>query len=206
MKRKQKRSESSSVWASPETILQALQRDPAALRDEFDHTNTDHQEALLELPDGKLADLLVVLGGPAGMRRTFPNAVAVLAQAWAMGGRPRDALKLFDALVDVDHQELGAYGVALWAVQDDNTHLGIDEPRARRYVERCVAHGKGLADIHFNAMFVLLEIGDVDGALAQLKAALEGGFSRDAARASFDAERLCEGVRGDERFRAALGL
>jgi hypothetical protein len=174
------------------------------LDDTFDKDDEEHQAAILALSPGVLQGILLSLGGPAGMRRRFPNALAMLAQEWAMAGRGKDALTLCDALVEVDHQELGAYGIALWAVQDDNTHLGVDEKRARRYLERTTPYGKKTPDIHFNAMFVLLELGDHDAALEQLKAALAGGFSKDVARSQLETERLAEPVRDNPKFKAAV--
>jgi hypothetical protein len=193
-----------SIWASASALEAAVKSGGDGLTDTFDAADEAHQAALLALAPGVLVSLLAMLGGPAGLRRRFPNAVAVLAQTWAMGGRVKDALTLCDALVEVDHQEFGAYGVALWAVQDDNNHLGIDEERARRYVARATPYGKQLADIHFNAMFVLLELGDHDAALAQLKSAMAGGFSKDVARSQLATEKLCEPVRDDARFKAAV--
>ena len=43
-----------------------------------------------------------------------------------------------------------------------------------------------------------------DGALAQLKKAIKGGFSKDVARTQLATERLAAPVRSDPRFRAAV--
>lgn len=192
------------MWGSAEAVVRAVRSGGDGLTEDFDPDDPAHEATLRALPHDALVSIIALLGGPAGLRRRFPNTLAMLAQKWAMGGRATDALKLFDALVACDHQETGAYGVALWAVQDDNTHLGVDEPRARRYLKCCLPYGKKLPDIYFNAMFVCLELGDIDSALKHLTAAIRGGFAKDVARTQLQTEKLCASVRKDPRFLAVV--
>lgn len=193
-----------SVWTSTAAITAALAKGGKGLDETFDANDASHQKALLALPTEKIATLIAMIGGPGGLRRRFPNAVALLAQTMAMKGRGKDAIKLCDALIDTDHQEFAGYGVALWAVQNDNTHLGIDEKRVRHYVTRATKHGKKEPSIFYNAAFALLEIGDREGALKHLKAAVGAGFPKELARHQLATEKLAKPVRNDKRFLAAV--
>lgn len=193
-----------SVWSSSESLAAALANGGTGLDESFDRNDEGHQQAVLGLTQTQIELLLALLGGPGGVRRRFPNRLAMLAQDWAMKGRAADALKLLDALVEVDHQEVAAHGVALWAVVDDNTHLGVDEKRARRYLERALPLAKQMPELHFNAVFVLMELGDKAGALREWRAALEGGFDKDVAKQQLESERLLAPVRNDSDFLSAI--
>jgi hypothetical protein len=113
-------------------------------------------------------------------RRSFVEAIEAVACEWATGDRPRDSLSLYDALLEVKELDLSTYCNALWAVQDDNVHLGVDEPRARRYLAACLPHGEANPPIFYNACCVLTELNDVEGALAQLREAVAHGHDTDA--------------------------
>ncbi len=193
-----------SVWASSSTLASALAKGGEDLDASFDRDDKAHQDAVFGLSQKQLESLIALLGGPAGLRRRFPNALALLAQDWAMNGRAADALKLLDALIECDHQEQAAFGIALWAVVDDNTHLGVDEKRARRYLERALAREDCMPETYFNATFTLMELGDEARALDVWRTAMKRGFPKNVARQQLETERLLASVRSNEDFLAAL--
>jgi hypothetical protein len=158
-----------------------------------------HAELLLELSYGERAVLLRAPSRYSGPRRDFVGAVERLAFEYATGGRPREALKLFDALLPAQGLALSTYCNALWVVQDDNTHLGVDEPRARRYLDFCLPHGPDNPAVFFNACCVLSELGDLEGALARLRDATMHGFSRDVMREQIQSQPLFAALRSDGR-------
>jgi hypothetical protein len=112
------------------------------------------------------------LGKYAAARIGFVRAVEALAFEHATTGRPRDARTLFDALLPERGLALSTYCNALWLVQDDNTHLGVDETRARAYLACSIGRRPDNPAIFFNASCVLAELGDIEGALEQIQDAL----------------------------------
>jgi hypothetical protein len=131
--------------------------------------------------------------------------VAALASEWMQSPRTAaDSLILFDALLSHASNDSSTYCNALWAVQNDNTHLGVDPERARRFLKACLPHGRANPPIFFNAWGVLVELGDLEGALDQVRAAVAHGFDRGRLRQALQAEKLFAGIKGDQRFIDAL--
>lgn len=113
-----------------------------------------HDERVKLTPHGHLTTLMM-------------NAATMLMTA----GRYADALQLYDAALE-GTVDPNAAANPLFAVQDDNNHLGVDAVRARRYLVRCVPHGPKNPPIFLNAAFVAAELGEHDEAvrlLAQAK-------------------------------------
>ena len=141
-----------------------------------------HSAVLFELSPEERLRLLTPPKKYAYARVAFLHGVEALAFEWATGGRSRDAIRLFDELLSLESLSETTYCNALWVVQDDNTHLGVDEARARRYLARCLPHGPDNPAIFFNASAVLTELGDVQGALDQLRAAVAFGVDHETMR------------------------
>ncbi|KYG07458.1 hypothetical protein BE21_29360 [Sorangium cellulosum] len=174
-----------------------------ALRSAFSSDDEAHAGSLLALDDAERVALLQ-RSGPGYRGGAFHRAVSRLAFAW-LRTRPRDALVLFDALLQVKNPDLATYCNALWAVQDDNTHLGKDPERARRYLAACVPHGPENPAIFYNAACVAIELDDIDAALGFVRDAVRFGYDgREAVRAALRAEPLFAKIRDDRRFLDAL--
>jgi hypothetical protein len=98
------------------------------------------------------------------------NAATLLLSA----GECADALRLFEAGIEGRFLSAAAAN-PLYAVQDDNTHLGIDAKRHRRFLARCLPHGPENPAVFLNASGVSMELGDHPGALDQLRLAKQHG-------------------------------
>lgn len=70
----------------------------------------------------------------------------------------------------------------LYAVQDDNHHLGVMPERARRYLAACLPHGPENPAIFLNAAFVFMELGEPERALEALQQAKAAGVRVSAHR------------------------
>jgi tetratricopeptide (TPR) repeat protein len=115
-------------------------------------------------------------------------------------GAFREALRLYDAALFAPELDARVCANPLYAVQDDNNHLGVDEARARRYLERCLPHGPSNPTIFLNAAFVFMELGEHDAALDALAKAKAGGLDVQAQRN----EPLLAPLRTREEFKALL--
>ncbi len=131
--------------------------------------------------------------------RTLATRLANIAAVFLPGQQWGSALRLYDAAIE---GELPAMAAAnpLFAVQDDNHHLGIDAPRARRYLERCLPHGPHNPAVFLNAAFVCMELEEPERALECLAAAHAGGTDLRPYRG----ERLFAPLQDDARFQALL--
>jgi hypothetical protein len=154
---------------------------------------------LLALSDEERTGLLRLPERGLRLRFRFVRAVEALAFGHASSGRPREAITLFDALLQVTGLALSTYCNALWAVQDDNTHLGVDPARARRYLATCLPYGPDNPAIFFNACCALTELGDIEGALEQVRQAVLHGFDRDTMRSQIRQEAMFAPLRQDGR-------
>jgi len=116
-----------------------------------------------------------------------------------------DALRFLDAMLEAKVNMREVYCNALWAIQDDNTHLGVNPKRARRYLKACLPHGPENPAIFFNAMAVLVELGDIEGALEQTKNAARHGYGKlDLMEREFRTAPIFKSIRHDRRFFEAL--
>lgn len=176
----------------------------AELRSGFDPSSEAHAATLLALTESERVGLLGRRERPAYMGGAFHRAVTQLSFEW-MRTRSRDALVLFDTLLQVDNPDRSTYCNALWAVQDDNTHLGEDPARARRYLAACLPHGPENPAIFYNAACVAVELGDIEDALGFVRDAVRYGYDgRETMRAAFHTEPLFARIRDDRRFFLAL--
>lgn len=176
----------------------------AELRTLFDPSNEAHRATLLALSESERVGLLERGERPGYMGGAFHRAVTQLSFEW-LKTRPRDALLVFDALLRVDNPDRTTYCNALWAVQDDNTHLGKDPARARRYLAASLPHGPENPAIFYNAACVAVELDDIEGALGFVRDAVRHGYeARETMRAAFHTEALFAKIRDDRRFFLAL--
>jgi hypothetical protein len=159
----------------------------------------EHGGVLLELSDDERGLLLRAPPKYSSARVGFVRAVEALAFQYATGGRPADAVTLFDVLLPVRGLALSTYCNALWVAQDDNTHLGVNEARARRYLALCLPHGPDNPAVFFNACCVLSEVGDIEGALEQLEQAVAHGFDREPMKKQLQNEAVLAPMRKDGR-------
>ncbi|MDP1917609.1 MAG: tetratricopeptide repeat protein [Myxococcales bacterium] len=153
-------------WSNVAAVRAALddpEVDWARVESSFLDTNAAHVDSLLELtPDERMK-----LTGHGHLTTLMMNAATMLMTA----GRYVDALALYDAALEGTIDPMAAAN-PLFAVQDDNNHLGVDAVRARHYLERCVPHGPKNPPVFLNAAFVAAELGEHDEAvrlLAQAK-------------------------------------
>ncbi len=105
------------------------------------------------------------------------------------------ALALYDAGIEGDNDPMSMAN-PLFAVQNDNNHLGVDESRSRRYLERCLPHAKDNPVIFTNAAFVFMEMGEPQEALRVLGLAQRHGTSIK----QYKNEALFGPLRGDPTF------
>lgn len=164
-----------------------LRKLAGSLREE----NEAHVKTLLALEPAELRAL--VANDQLALR--VANAAALLLPV----ARFADALKLYDAAVEGALPPL-ACANPLYAVQDDNHHLGIDEARARRYLDRCLPHGTQNPTVFLNASFVLMELGEHDEAVRVLQQAKAGGI----AVKHHKNERLFAPLRSRTDFKALM--
>ncbi len=85
------------------------------------------------------------------------------------------ALELFDRVVEQPEPDLRGLCNALYAVQNDNTGVGLMPERARRYLECAEPFGPQNPEILHNGACVLAELGDTQ-CLHWIEAALRHGF------------------------------
>lgn len=197
----------SSPWNDPTAARRAIGGpDEDALRDSFQVDDEAHVRTLLALTHDERASLLARQPRPSYLGGHFARALAQLAHDWMRrADRAREALIVYDALLGFDRNQKQVYANALWAIQDCNTHLGIDPARARRFVAACVAHGPENPAIFYNAACVLAELGDAEGSLANVRAAIDAGYeNRALMRKEITEDPLFAFVREDRRFLAAL--
>lgn len=146
--------------------------------------------ALLALDDARLAQL-----AKHGFGTHLASAGAFRLTAADFAG----ALKLFDAAM---HGELDPRACAnpLYAVQDDNHHLGVMPERARRYLAVCLPFGPQNPTIFLNGAFVCMELNEPERALELLRQAKAAGVAIKAHRN----ERLFAPLRTRLKFAALM--
>ncbi len=172
----------------------------------FDGKLPGHKSTLLGLTHAERVALLTKPEEYSYGRVSFMRGVAALAHAWMQQRETaRDALVLYDALLEAGNCDSSTCCNALWAVQDDNTHLGVDRARAEKYLALALPEGPGNPAIFFNACCVLVELGEIERGLDQVRAAVAHGYAKiDMMRRAFETEPLFAAIREDERFFDAL--
>jgi hypothetical protein len=157
-------------WRHIESVREALGRSGSSVFAffSFDDASPEHRKTLLALTHEER--LAFAKKGPMLALKLANSAAHVLAQ--------RDyetALTLYDAALEGELPP-GALANPLFAVQDDNNHLGVDQARSRRYLERCLRNApEENPTIFLNAAFVLMELGELDEAMRMLALAKKHG-------------------------------
>lgn len=137
------------------------------LQSSFVETNRAHVETLFALSREERATL-------AKHERLATLMMNVATFRMTSGDFP-GALVLYDDALD-GNVEASTAANPLYAVADDNNHLGIDATRARHYLAKCLPFGPENPAIFLNAACVAAELGAFDEALHHLEAAKAHGF------------------------------
>ncbi len=182
-------SEGAVDWADVAAVLQAEQW--VALESQFLDTDASHANTLLAITADERLRL--------ARHGVLATLIANVATQALRGNRFHDALALFDAAIE-GKIDPGAAANPLFAVQDDNNHLGIDRPRARRYLERCLPHGPRNPTVFLNGVFVAMELDDHAQALELLGLAKAAGLPIK----QYKNERLLTPLRGSARFNTLM--
>jgi len=154
-------------WARASTVKRAIAaKELRRARDAFLDTDPRHVETMLALTHEERLALITL--------RDLSTLIANAATNLMLRRRFADALTLYDAAIE-GRLEAGAAANPLYAVQDDNNHLGVDPARSRRYLERCLPHGPANPAIFLNGAFVAMELEDHGQAIELLKQAKAHG-------------------------------
>jgi len=185
-----------SIWTSVAETRKAIARGEIYRgsmihQNAIDPTNPQHCETLLALDEDELRALVPSECPTRVSSWRVVQSLFLCAHRLALEGRFREALRLYDAVTCVPgHFDPTLYMNALWAVQNDNHHLGVMRERATVYLERCVQYGPRNPGIYYNAACVWQELGDREKAIACVRDAVRHGYDRldlvrnDAALAS----------------------
>ena len=181
-------------WDSIEDVRRAIAAgDHRALRASYDVENEGHAAVLLALTHEERCAF--------NRDERLVSIMGALAWKLCHAGRVAEAQTLYDAVIEAEQPPLNACATALWAIQNDNSHLGVLEARARRYLERCLPHGPRNPLVFYNAIGVAFELGDIDAALAMTRDAVRYGFTP---LADIREDRMLAPLKGDPRFLAAF--
>lgn len=143
-----------------EAVRQAIAAERWDALSDLDENLEPHVQTLLALT----ADELRAFSSSGSLAATrVANAGALRLSR----GNFRDALRLYDAAIE-GPLDADAAANPLFAVQDDNHHLGVDAARARRYLERCLPAGERNPTVFLNGAFVCMELNEPDRALELL--------------------------------------
>lgn len=152
-----------------------------------------HEDAIASLEDDSLRALAKA-----------PRMVSLLHHA-AFGLLAREAypaaLRIFDVLVELPPDDPSILANALYAVMDDNHHLGPMPERASRYLARALPVGRRHPAIFYNAALVAIELGGLEAALAHVRDAVRYGHPRVEV---LRREAVFRSVAHDPRFAEAL--
>jgi hypothetical protein len=135
----------------------------------FVETDLRHVAVLAALTSDERLSLAA--DGPMSLLMANAATFAMMGQDFAL------ALTLYDSALAVRELNPLAAANPLFAVQDDNHHLGVMPERARFYLKKCLPHGPKNPTIELNAAFVLMELEAPDEALAALRRARDGGLN-----------------------------
>lgn len=158
-------------WTSVDAIRERLRTEPvdwAALQTALRDTNREHVETLLALThDERVA---MAQHGQLGLLQM--NAATTLMTS----GEFAKALALYDSGLE-GRIHPGSAANPLFAVQDDNNHLGVVAERSRRYLDRCLPFGPDNPTIFLNGACVAVELGEYEEAMALLEKAKKHGVA-----------------------------
>ena len=129
--------------------------------------------------------LKIVKGGNSGElvpsqdTKNVPDIVDMsiyIAPQLGMSGKFKEALQLFDFLVEIPDLDLTVYNNALWAVMHDNNKLPIDPVRDRKYLKACLPYGPQNPAIFYNAACIYFELGELDKVFENIKLAIKYNY------------------------------
>lgn len=124
-----------------------------------------------------------------------------LAPHLGMSGKFKEALQLFDFLIDIPNLNLTVYNNALWAVMHDNNKLPLDPKRERKYLKSCLPYGPKDPAIFYNAACIYYELGELDKVFENIKLAIHYNFEDIEAMRT---EPLFKPIFNDPRFKDAF--
>ncbi|MCB9610817.1 MAG: hypothetical protein H6716_29805 [Polyangiaceae bacterium] len=189
--------------------------DPVAIRDLLEHAvEADDPAPVLEIwqtigvADDPMRMLrLAALGGAedaldAALGRLSGWGLGRIAHDLMGAKRFEAAWRLFDRLGD--STDRGAHNNALWSIQADNSGLGVQPERARRYLQAALPHGPRNPSIFYNAACVLIELEDVEACLRYIRDAV--WYSDHALDEAIRAEPLFRALVGTEGFERAFDV
>ena len=163
------------------------------VRKHFGLAGSDDPLALLEvavlgheLPDSPAAI-------SAAMNHLTGSGLGKLGYKLTKAGNFPAAWVAFDH-VPADLWDTSAHANALWAIQADNSGLGVQPERARRYLERALPYGTRNPAIYFNGACVCIELGAVDSCLACIQNAVR-----------FSDHQLDDAIRNEPMFAPLIG-
>ena len=130
-----------------------------------------------------------------------PSATELEQAIWkcTQGQQFEEALALCDDLITRADAPARALNNALWLISDDNTHLGIQPERARRYLSAAQPHGPKNPAIFYTGACLLIELGDVEQCLAWIALAVK---HRIPELEALENEPMFDPIRGSEAFQA----
>jgi len=194
-----------TIWASPEAVRAAIHEGRAherANQKAFDPKSPTHRETLLALTSEELTKLIPSTSSGGRSSYRIVMVLNEIATGLGQSGKFEDALRLFDAATTVPwHFDATLYCNALWAVQNDNHHLGVMPERARTYIARAKPHGPRNPAIFHNLVCVFFELGEHEHAIEATRDAVRFGYVNLAALRD---EPLLAPLREDPRFVAAF--
>ncbi|MBM4776799.1 MAG: hypothetical protein GQE15_03765 [Archangiaceae bacterium] len=158
-------------WTSVDAIRERLRAetvDWAALQQALRDTNREHVETLLALTHEER--VAMAQHGQLGLLQM--NAATTLMTS----GEFAKALVLFDSGLEGKVHAMSAAN-PLFAVQNDNNHLGVVPERSRRYLDRCLPFGPENPTVFLNGACVAVELGEYDEAMALLEKAKAHGVA-----------------------------
>ena len=178
----------------PDQLREAIAREEIArVASAYQAGDPSHEDAIGSLDDASLRALAHA-----------PRTLAILHHA-AVGLMARDAYpaahRIFDVLVELPLDDASIASNALYAVMDDNHHLGPMPERASRYLAHALPAARRHPAIFYNAALVAAELGDVETALAHVRDAIRYGHPRVEA---FRREPALRALLDDARFQDAL--
>lgn len=185
-----------NAWGSVEGVRAALAKS-AKVPEGFDRKDTAHQRTWLALAPPERQRLLGAKGNTS-----LRQDVHVLAHDWMQKERTSDAQTLFEDLLAFSDMEEQVYCNALWAIMDDNSKLGVQPERARRWLAACLPHGPDNPAIYFNAACCYFELGDRDAVFEMIAKAKEHEY--DGLEKIRD-EKFLASLREDPRWESLFG-
>ncbi|MBL8938711.1 MAG: hypothetical protein JNM69_29390 [Archangium sp.] len=158
-------------WSSVDAIRERLRAEPVdwvSLQQALRDTNREHVETLLALTHEERVAL--AQHGQLGLLQM--NAATTLMTS----GEFAKALVLYDSGLEGKVHAMSAAN-PLFAVQNDNNHLGVVPERSRRYLDRCLPFGPENPTVFLNGACVAVELGEYDEAMALLEKARAHGVA-----------------------------